>query len=127
MLTVPTSALKFAKAAHRPPSHSSRRASVAAANQKKAAPTHVHWKPVFHLAGPIAEITRPRRSATCRKIVISSSRPSTTAMIQPGSGVVPNEDQKGKKRVVSGVRPLPALKNVASHSQRGDWSKYIGS
>jgi hypothetical protein len=37
-----------------------RSANVAAKNQKYAAPTQIHWKVVFHFAGPMAAITRPR-------------------------------------------------------------------
>ena len=59
-------------------------ASVAAKNQKYAAPTQIDWNAVFHLAGPIAAITTPRRAAAWRKSVMNASRPSTIASTHHG-------------------------------------------
>src|SRR5580693_4695895 len=79
--------------------------ALAAKNQKRAAPIQVHWKPVFHLAGPIAAITVPRCRAAWRNTVITISRPRTIATTQNGSGTTPIGVRNG-----SAVRPKkPAL------------------
>src|SRR5579859_5142263 len=79
--------------------------ALVAKNQKRAEPIQVHWNPVFHLAGPIAAITVPRRRAAWRNIVMAISRPSTIATTQNGSGTGPIGVRNG-----SAVRPRkPAL------------------
>lgn len=86
MVTTPTMPLNIAKARKAGSSSQACRAAYDwAKNQKKAAPVQTLWKVVFHLAGPMALITMPRRAATWRKTVMATSRPITSSTIQSGS------------------------------------------
>ena len=87
---VPTMPLNNANACHALPRHPCSIAAEDAMNQKKAAPTQIIWKVVFHLPGPSAAMTRPRFAAYCRNNVIMISRSTTTARIQRGSPTRPS-------------------------------------
>src|SRR5690349_1854547 len=115
MVTAPTAPLNVANAPQSVDRHPYVAAAVAAANQKKLAPTHVHWSPVFHLAGPMAAMMTPRRAAICRKTVMNSSRPSTTATIHHGSPIGPSVDTNGNtgETIQSGAIIGPATPSTS--------------
>src|SRR5678815_2188554 len=90
MVVVPTRPLNIAKYRQASEVQWNSAAAAAAKNQKNVAPAHVDWNPVFHFAGPMAEMMMPRRAAYWRNTVITASRPRTTSTTHSGNATTPN-------------------------------------